>query len=376
MKLHKHLLNLARFKLGATSVRCGPMKVQWELTYHCNLKCHHCQIWQVPLEEIKKTTLGLEEQKKILDDLAANDVGHVSFSGGEMFLQKTVYELIAYAKSLGMKVSGNSNAYLISPEIARKIADSGLDMLYISLDGDNAATHDDIRGVPGAFDKVFEGVRNLRAAKPEMKLFFNTTVNVRNVGQLTGVAKLAKESGIDGLTVEMTNTFEKYAPEGDLLLDNGKLPLLRAQIQELFDAYPELLPHPHGYFDEFETFLTEPERLYKYRCAAAVTSAQIHPNGDLFPCPVAFKKMGNLTERSFKDIWFGKEADELRTDIKEGRHPICWITCISPLNLYLSYLSPTRFYKLLQPRTLKHIWSKVSGAPDTAASPAGHEQTP
>ena len=101
------------------------MKVQWELTYHCNLKCGHCQIWQIPLEEIKRTTLSLDQQKKIVDDLAANDVGHISFSGGEMFLQKTVYELIAYTKSKGIKVGGNSNAYLISKEIAKKIAEAG-----------------------------------------------------------------------------------------------------------------------------------------------------------------------------------------------------------------------------------------------------------
>jgi len=359
MKLVKHLVSLARFKMGAVTPSCGPMKVQWELTYNCNLKCLHCHIWKIPAEVNAKNTLTLDQQKKIVDDLRACDVGHVSFSGGEMFLQKSVFDLIAYAKSAGMKVGGNSNAYLINETIAEKIAKSGLDMLYVSLDGDNPATHDHIRGVEGAFQRALEGVASMKKAKPEMKVFFNLTVNSKNVDQLAGVARLAREAGAAGLTIEMTNTFDKYSPARDLLLAPEQLATLKAQIAELFEQYPDLLPHPPGYFGEFENYLTNPDSLYKYRCVAGYVSAQIHPNGDLFPCPVAFKKLGNLAEKPFRELWFSPEADQLRLDIKEGRHPICWVTCVSPLNLYLSYLSLTGWPKLLQRKTLGHILAKI-----------------
>ncbi len=359
MSLVKQLANLALFKMGAVHPVAGPMKVQWELTYHCNLKCQHCQIWRIPLSEIRADTLTFDQQKAIIDDLAANDVRHVSFSGGEMFLQKTVYALIAYAKSKGMKVGGNSNAFLINEAIAQKIADSGLDFLYISLDGDNAETHDQIRGVPKAFERVFTGVKNLRATAPALKIFFNTTINRLNVGQLVGVGARGREAGVDGLTIEMTNTFDKYSPAEGLTLLDEQIPLLHAQIKELFDKYGDLLPHQMGYFDEFETYLKNRDELYKYRCVAGYTSAQIHPNGDLYACPVAFEKLGNLAETKFADLWYGERADKVRTDIKEGRHPICWITCVSPANQYLSYLSPTKFHKLLAPSTLKHIARKL-----------------
>ncbi|MDH4183556.1 MAG: radical SAM protein [Nitrospinota bacterium] len=359
MKLTKHLVNLARFKLGATTPSCGPMKVQWELTYNCNLRCLHCQIWKIPAEENARNTLSLEQQKRIVDDLAANGVGHLSFSGGEMFLQKTVFELIAHAKAAGLKVGGNSNAYLIGEDIARKIADSGLDMLYVSLDGDNSATHDHIRGVEGAFERALRGVANVKKARPDIKVFFNLTVNSKNVEQLAGVAQVAKQACAEGITIEMTNTFDKYSPARDLILSQSQIPILKEQINRLFNEFPEMMPHPPGYFDEFETYLNNPEKLYKYRCVAGMVSAQIHPNGDLFPCPVAFKKIGNLLETPFGQLWRSPQADQLRLDIKEGRHPICWVTCVSPLNLYLSYLTPTRWPRLLQPKTLGHIWSKI-----------------
>ena len=75
--------------------------------------------------------------------------------------------------------------------------------------------------------------------------------------------------------------------------------------------------------------------------------------------PWRLKKLGNLTEKSFDDLWFSKTADDNRADIKRGDHPICWITCVSPLNQYLSYLTPLKFYKLLAPRTLAHILKKI-----------------
>ncbi len=359
MSLLLNVLNVAKFKLGGYEPICGPMKVQWELTYHCNLKCRHCHIWETPLSEIRENTLTFDEQKAILDDLSHNGVRHVSFSGGEMFLQKTVYDLITHAKSLGMKVGGNSNAFFINKDLAGRIATAGLDFLYISLDGHNSATHDFIRGVPGAFDNIFTSVANLRAAHPGLKIFFNTTINRHNVGQLTGIARLARDNGMDGMTVEMTNTFDKYAPEEDLTITRDQVALLKSQIRELTKNYAELLPHQSDYFDEFTTYLDDKDQLYKYRCVAGYTSAQIHPNGDLYACPVAFCKLGNLRERSFEDIWWSKEATRNRCDIKDGKHPICWITCISPLNQYLSYLSPLKAFKLLRPKTIAHILKKI-----------------
>ena len=80
-----------------------------------------------------------------------------------------------------------------------------------------------IRGVDGAFDKALEGDRrNMKEAKPDIKIFFNTTINIHNYEQLTGVARLAKANGVDGMTLEMTNNFDKYSPNDGLMLTEDK----------------------------------------------------------------------------------------------------------------------------------------------------------
>jgi radical SAM protein with 4Fe4S-binding SPASM domain len=81
--------------------------------------------------------------------------------------------------------------------MARKILDSGVRRVSISLDGADASTHDAFRGMPGAFDAALRGFRNLRELG--MSLQINMTIARHNAHQLPAVLGLAKEIGADAL---------------------------------------------------------------------------------------------------------------------------------------------------------------------------------
>ena len=48
--------------------------------------------------------------------------------------------------------------------MAKQLAEHGLDLAQISIDGANAWQHDSFRGVMGSFERATAAVRNLRAA--------------------------------------------------------------------------------------------------------------------------------------------------------------------------------------------------------------------
>lgn len=350
-----HLLNIAKFALGGTTPLTGPAKVQWELTYRCNLKCEHCHIWQI---KDFKDELTTDEVLRILGELKAAGTRHVSFSGGEMFMRKDVFDIIRHAKSLGLKVGANSNGWVIDEAMAGRVASSGLDMVYISVDGSSPEVHDRIRGINGSHDRAIRAIRALKA-HPSPKVFVNTTINDDNAKDIVALVELLDGLGIDGITMEPIHCFEKYGPASHLVLTESHLPVLQEQLEEAQRRFPDRFPHLKEYFSEFGTFVTSPADLYRYRCVAAYASIQIHPNGDVYPCPAAFKKMGSLKERSFGEIWTGEAAAALRREIKAGKHPICWVTCVGPLNVYLSYVHPARFHKLAQPRLIRHMLRKA-----------------
>lgn len=357
MKKVKHFWNLARYLGGATEPGYGPFKVQWEITYQCNLRCRHCHIWQVP-REIK--VLPLEREKEIIQELASAGVLNLSFSGGEMFLRRDVFELIKTAKDAGLYVAANSNGWLINEEMAQKIADSGLDQIYLSLDGPNAEIHDNIRGVAGAFEHVILAIKNLKKfqKKGRPKIMVNFVINRQNWRFLTATGELLESLGVDGLTVEPVHFIEKYSPEAEVMLTVEDWPGLKDEIKKFVSRFSHKLPHLIDYFKKFEVFVKDKEALKKIRCLAGYGSLQIHPTGDVYPCPAAFFKMGNLGEQSFGEIWQGEPGQRVRKLIKAGQHPVCWFTCVAPMNLFLSYFNWRNFYKLFNPKFIRYLWEK------------------
>ena len=357
----KQTVNVMNFACGGVTPTTGPMKVQWDIFWRCNSKCLTCDRW---IDKEGLSMMPIEREKEFLDELAAMNTFSVAFSGGEPFLRKDIFELIKYAKKVGLTTSLNSNALLIKEGVADKIIDSGLDMIYFSLDGAKAETNDYIRGVPGGFDKTFKAIKLLQEKRKEKpKILINCTVNNKNVSELVELVRISSDAGVDGITIQPAHSFDEmdFKIPDDLILSLENIPIFKEQFEIIMSEYSHLFPMMDEYFDNFGTFIENPSELYKLRCVAAYTTVQIHPNGDVFSCPVAFEKMGNLMESSFKDIWFSKKSNDLRCRIKGGDHPMCWFTCVAPVNILLSYFHPLKFFKLFKPELIKHILYKMGG---------------
>lgn len=266
--------------------------------------------------------MPLEREKRLLDELADLGTFSVAFSGGEPFLRKDIFELFKHARSRGMTTSVNSNGLLITDAVAERIVGSGLDMIYLSLDGGCPETNDYIRGVPGSFEKTFTAIERLqKARKDRPKIFINCTVNNRNVGELVDLVRRARAANVDGVTIQPAHNCEdmEFSLPDDLILSESSIPRFEEQLAILKRDYSDMFPMMDEYFAQFGTFVRDPAALYRYRCVAAYTTVQIHPNGDVYSCPVAFEKMGSLMTSSFRDIWFSEGADDLRTSIKQGK---------------------------------------------------------
>lgn len=104
--------------------------VVWNCTRTCNLKCVHCYAQsEGKLYEGEMTT---EEGKAMIDDLAAFGAPVLLFSGGEPTIRPDMPELAQYAKERGMRVVISTNGTLITPELAKKMADVGLSYVGVS----------------------------------------------------------------------------------------------------------------------------------------------------------------------------------------------------------------------------------------------------
>jgi len=172
-----------------------PRLIFWEVTKGCNLRCIHCRATATELSA--PTDLPTAKALDIIDQIAALANPILVLSGGEPLYRSDIFQLATYAKDKGLRVALATNGTLVTKEVARMIADSGIKRVSISLDGADALTHDTFRGIPGAFEAALHGFRNLKEVG--MSVQINMTIARHNADQLPRVLELAKTVGADAL---------------------------------------------------------------------------------------------------------------------------------------------------------------------------------
>ncbi len=126
------------------------------VTYRCQCKCKHCGSGFYTRN--KSGELTTQEVKNLVKQFPALNVDSVSYFGGEPLLRDDICELVRYGRELGLGTVIDTNAVAFDEEAARRLAEAGLDMAFISIDSADAATHDKLRGTPGLFDRAVAAI--------------------------------------------------------------------------------------------------------------------------------------------------------------------------------------------------------------------------
>lgn len=135
------------------------------LTAGCNLACRHC--WLAPGFQDEKRQypmLDFELMKRIIDQAAPLGLSSVKLTGGEPLMHPRIVEILDFLLQRKLELLVETNVLLCTPELAEKMAQFERRHISVSLDGVDAATHDWVRGVKGAFVGAVAGINNLTAA--------------------------------------------------------------------------------------------------------------------------------------------------------------------------------------------------------------------
>jgi AdoMet-dependent heme synthase len=168
----------------------APMLVIWEVTQACDLACVHCRASAQP--ERNPAELSTEQGYRLLDEIRSFGEPLMVFTGGDPLKRPDLYELIRYSVKIGLRTNVTPSATpLLTAEAIEGFQAAGIARMAISLDGPDAATHDEFRGIPGTFDRAMFALRHARDIGLDTQL--QTTVSRRNMARLAEVAEIAKE---------------------------------------------------------------------------------------------------------------------------------------------------------------------------------------
>jgi len=168
----------------------APLLVIWEVTQACDLACVHCRASAQPARHPQE--LNTEQGYRLLDEIRRFGEPLMVFTGGDPLKRPDLYDLIRYSVSIGLRTNVTPSATpLLTAEAIDGFKAAGVARMAISLDGPDAATHDDFRGIPGTFDRAMFALRHAREIGLETQL--QTTVTRRNMDKLPRIADIAAE---------------------------------------------------------------------------------------------------------------------------------------------------------------------------------------
>jgi radical SAM protein with 4Fe4S-binding SPASM domain len=163
----------------------GPIVV-YNCTSRCNLNCLHC--YSSSESTPGDSELTTAQAKKLLSQLAEVNCSVLLFSGGEPLLRNDLFELLAEAHRLNLRIVLSTNGTLIDSANARRLAEVGISYVGISIDGDEEF-HDRFRGVKGSFKAALAGIENCRKAGIRTGLrFTKTKLNAKHVPVVFDIA--------------------------------------------------------------------------------------------------------------------------------------------------------------------------------------------
>ncbi len=172
----------------------SPLMFYYEVTQACDLVCKHCRA--SAKETADPAELNTELAKRLLDQIATFPrPPHLVLTGGDPLKRPDLFELIAYAKRLGLATALTPSATpLATRDAFVRAQQAGVTALGISLDGADAQTHDAFRGWSGSFERTLRMLDDARQLGLAVQV--NTTITRRNFHQIDAMAEALAPRGI------------------------------------------------------------------------------------------------------------------------------------------------------------------------------------
>lgn len=258
-----------------------PMMCVISFVYVCNALCPNCPYTNSQIRaDYKERPFMNEDTFKIMADQCGKYGAWIRISGGgEPMLHPKAVELMEYAKRVGAKIGLITNGSRFTEENSRRLLEAGIDMIEFSVDAAD----------PETYAKVRKGLK--------------WDILIRNVKRMVELRDKLKcstkiiASGVNQVGVDINKVAEFWEP----LVDNfQKRKYLTWGIN---DPSKSADPTPYLPLDEMVP------------CPFIFERLNIDSRGKVMVCGfdiAAVTDMGNIHEKSIKEIWHGEGFEYYR----------------------------------------------------------------
>ncbi len=265
-----------------------PMMCVLSFVYVCNAQCPNCPYTNSSIRAEYTDALFMEPDTfRIISDQCGEHGAWVRISGGgEPMLHPKAVELIVYAKKVGAKVGLITNGSRFTENSITQLLEAHIDMMEFSVDAADPETYAEVR--KGLDWEIL--LKNVCIA-----------VDVRN--KLNSTTKIIA-SGVNQIGIDIDQVARFWENKVDNFQKRKYLTWGINNPSGSADALPYLPP---------KEFIP---------CPFLFERLNIDSRGNIMVCgfDIAAKtNLGNIHEKSIKDIWHGKEFEFYRHKHLEGK---------------------------------------------------------
>lgn len=277
----------------------GPYNVAVDVTYKCNYLCKHC--YNSSGDNIYvNDELSDNELMNFVKDVTKISVHNICFCGGEPLLR---LELICQAATYiynhsesNVTISLVSNGYYLNDFVARKLKESHINRIQISLDGATQETCFKLRQDKLAFERAINALKVLYKNN-----FINTTIafcpTSFNIDELEQVYEICCENGVSEIRIQPLMNSGRAMKNNDIIPSKKQYIKLLRLIDKLQDEYNNKNvkitwadPLEHIFRATFK-----PEDTFLY--------LSIKANGNIAASPYLPLSFGNVKKHTLTQYW-------------------------------------------------------------------------
>ena len=230
-------------------------------------------------------------------------------TGGEPFIRKDILMILEELCKF-QNVAVNTNAMLITREIASRLSDISVGDIGVALDGADAKTHEASRG-KGSFNRTLRGIDFL--LQQGLSVRVQATITKLNFRQIPQLVEFADKLGVRAIGLNHLSYLGRATSAYiSLVLSPEENRFVGRVFNQLRQERGHFVSGTYGAFARLEDAQkTNPSdgvgRLLP--CGAAKEACAISPDGSVIPCnKLPTFRCGNIRESHLLDIWQKSEV--------------------------------------------------------------------
>ena len=314
--------------------------IEFDLTFKCNMKCHHCLCADLDESEEKKE-LEPDEYERVVKEAMKLGAHTFGLEGGEPFMAKNWEEILRRMKPRSNHIIISSNGLMLDEKLVKKCAESGVDTINLSLDSGIPELHDVFRRRKGSFEKVMKAIELCK--KYKIKVMLNSVLHKGNI-YTEGLIKLLELAEREKVLVNIL--FAKGVGafrEKDSMLS-----------EEDIQAFLKIA-EPYNYWHIHHMGKLKSNHGGE-GCSGSKEFVNITPYGDVINCANNHIYIGNVREEPFAVI-----RERALKELPFGKYRPCFLTMDQDfMNIYYpllekkNWISCEEFHSALRDYEKKH----------------------